>query len=94
MDLPLDVQATAFQRRVWNELQRIPRGTTKTYMQIARALGSPKSVRAVARACATNPVSVVVPCHRVIRTDGTLAGYRWGLQRKQKLLEREAATRS
>jgi AraC family transcriptional regulator of adaptative response/methylated-DNA-[protein]-cysteine methyltransferase len=94
MDLPLDVQATAFQRRVWNELQKIPLGTTKTYMQIARALGSPKSVRAVARACATNPVSVVVPCHRVIRTDGTLAGYRWGLQRKQKLLEREAATRS
>ena len=94
MDLPLDVQATAFQRRVWNELQKIPLGATKTYTQIARALGKPKSVRAVARACATNPVSIVVPCHRVIRTDGTLAGYRWGLQRKQKLLEREAATRA
>lgn len=94
MDLPLDVQATAFQRRVWNELQKIPRGTTKTYTQVARALGKPRSVRAVARACATNPVSIVVPCHRVIRTDGTLAGYRWGLQRKQKLLEREAVTRS
>jgi AraC family transcriptional regulator of adaptative response/methylated-DNA-[protein]-cysteine methyltransferase len=94
MDLPLDVQATAFQRRVWNELQKIPRGTTKTYTQIARALGKPKSVRAVARACATNPVSIVVPCHRVVRTDGTLAGYRWGIQRKQKLLEREASARS
>ena len=92
MDLPLDVQATAFQRRVWQELQKIPRGATRTYTQVARALGKPRSVRAVARACATNPVSIVVPCHRVIRTDGTLAGYRWGLQRKQKLLEREAAS--
>ena len=92
VDLPLDVQATAFQRRVWQELQKIPRGTTRTYMQVARALGKPRSVRAVARACATNPVSIVVPCHRVIRSDGNLAGYRWGLQRKQKLLEREAAS--
>ena len=92
LELPLDVQATAFQRRVWQELQKIPRGTTRTYTQVARALGKPRSVRAVARACATNPVSIVVPCHRVIRTDGTLAGYRWGLQRKQKLLEREAAS--
>ena len=91
VDLPLDVQATAFQRRVWQELQKIPRGATRTYTQVARALGKPRSVRAVARACATNPVSIVVPCHRVIRTDGTLAGYRWGLQRKEKLLEREAA---
>lgn len=90
MDLPLDVQATAFQERVWRELQKIPRGATRTYTQVARALGKPRSVRAVARACATNPVSIVVPCHRVIRTDGTLAGYRWGLQRKEKLLEREA----
>ncbi len=91
LDLPLDVQATAFQRRVWQELQKIPRGTTRTYTQVARALGKPRSVRAVARACATNPVSIVVPCHRVIRMDGTLAGYRWGLQRKEKLLERESA---
>jgi len=91
VDLPLDVQATAFQRRVWQELQRIPRGATRTYTQVARALGKPRSVRAVARACATNPTSIVVPCHRVVRTDGALAGYRWGLQRKQKLLEREAA---
>ena len=92
VDLPLDVQATAFQRRVWQELQKIPRGATRTYTQVARALGKPRSVRAVARACATNPVSIVVPCHRVIRSDGNLAGYRWGLQRKQKLLERESAS--
>jgi len=92
VDLPLDVQATAFQRRVWQELQKIPRGATRTYTQVARSLGKPRSVRAVARACATNPVSVVVPCHRVIRTDGSLAGYRWGLSRKEKLLEREAAS--
>jgi AraC family transcriptional regulator, regulatory protein of adaptative response / methylated-DNA-[protein]-cysteine methyltransferase len=91
IELPLDVQATAFQRRVWQELQKIPRGTTRTYTQVAKSLGKPRSVRAVARACATNPVSIVVPCHRVIRTDGTLAGYRWGLTRKEKLLEREAA---
>ncbi len=90
-ELPLDVQATAFQRRVWQELQKIPRGTTRTYTQVAKSLGKPRSVRAVARACATNPVSIVVPCHRVIRTDGTLAGYRWGLSRKEKLLQRESA---
>jgi AraC family transcriptional regulator, regulatory protein of adaptative response / methylated-DNA-[protein]-cysteine methyltransferase len=92
LELPLDVQATAFQRRVWQELQRIPRGTTRTYTQVAKSLGKPRSARAVARACATNPVSIVVPCHRVIRTDGALAGYRWGLSRKEKLLEREAAS--
>jgi AraC family transcriptional regulator, regulatory protein of adaptative response / methylated-DNA-[protein]-cysteine methyltransferase len=93
MELPLDLQATAFQRRVWQELQRIPRGATRTYTQVARALGDPKAVRAVARACATNPVSIVVPCHRVIRQDGNLAGYRWGLSRKEQLLaqEREAS---
>jgi AraC family transcriptional regulator of adaptative response/methylated-DNA-[protein]-cysteine methyltransferase len=91
LELPLDLQATAFQRRVWRELQRIPRGSTRTYTQVARALGSPKSVRAVARACATNPVSIVVPCHRVIRGDGSLAGYRWGLSRKEQLLAQERA---
>ena len=91
LELPLDLQATAFQRRVWQELQRIPRGTTRTYTQVARALGSPKAVRAVARACATNPVSIVVPCHRVIREDGSLAGYRWGLSRKEQLLAQERA---
>ncbi|MCU1243550.1 MAG: hypothetical protein JWO71_4276 [Candidatus Acidoferrum typicum] len=91
LELPLDLQATAFQRRVWQELQRIPRGSTRTYTQVARALGSPKAVRAVARACATNPVSIVVPCHRVIREDGSLAGYRWGLSRKEQLLAHERA---
>jgi len=89
MELPLDVQATAFQRRVWQELQRIPRGSTRTYSQVARALGKPKAVRAVARACATNPVSIVVPCHRVVREDGNLAGYRWGISRKEQLLKQE-----
>ena len=91
VELPMDLQATAFQRRVWQELQQIPRGTTKTYTQVARALGNPKAVRAVARACATNPVSIIVPCHRVIRQDGSLAGYRWGLGRKERLLENERA---
>ena len=90
-ELPLDLQATAFQRRVWQELQHIPRGATRTYGQVASALGRPRAVRAVARACATNPVSVVVPCHRVVRADGNLAGYRWGLSRKEKLLQRERA---
>ena len=88
-DLPLDLQATAFQLRVWRELQAIPRGATRTYAQVARALGRPRSVRAVARACASNPVSIVVPCHRVIRSDGSLAGYRWGTSRKQSLLAKE-----
>ncbi len=94
IELPLDLQATAFQRRVWQELQRIPSGTTRTYSQVARALGNPKAVRAVARACATNPVSIVVPCHRVIREDGSLAGYRWGLSRKEQLLAQERAANS
>jgi AraC family transcriptional regulator, regulatory protein of adaptative response / methylated-DNA-[protein]-cysteine methyltransferase len=93
LDLPTDVQATAFQRRVWEELRKIPYGATRTYSQVARAMGKPKAVRAVARACATNPVSVVVPCHRVVREDGNLAGYRWGLERKQALLEHESAER-
>jgi len=88
-ELPVDLQATAFQRRVWQELQRIPRGATRTYSQVAKALGNPSAARAVARACASNPVSIVVPCHRVVRTDGNLAGYRWGVSRKQTLLERE-----
>src|ERR1700675_4354078 len=92
-ELPLDVQGTAFQRRVWQELQRIPRGTTRTYTQVAQSLGRPRAVRAVARACATNPVSIVVPCHRVIRQDGALAGYRWGLSRKEKLLATERAAK-
>lgn len=91
IDLPLDVQATAFQRRVWEELQRIPYGSTKSYTEVARAIGNPKAIRAVARACATNPVSIVVPCHRVVREDGNLAGYRWGLERKKSLISHEKA---
>lgn len=94
LDLPTDVQATAFQRRVWQELRRIPYGTTKTYTQVARAIGRPRAIRAVARACATNPVSVIVPCHRVVREDGNLAGYRWGLDRKRTLIDRESALAS
>lgn len=89
LELPTDVQATAFQRRVWEELRKIPYGTTRTYSEVARAIGRPTAIRAVARACATNPVSVVVPCHRVVREDGNLAGYRWGLGRKRALLEHE-----
>src|SRR3989449_4735562 len=87
--LPLDVQATAFQWRAWKEIQAIPYGQTSTYSKIASAIGKPKAVRAVARACATNPVSLVVPCHRVVGSDGELHGYRWGLQRKQALLIHE-----
>ena len=87
--LPLDVKGTAFQHRVWNALQEIPVGATSTYTKLATKLGKPSAVRAVARACASNPLAVVVPCHRVVRSDGALAGYRWGLDRKQKLLERE-----
>lgn len=91
LDMPTDVQATAFQRRVWEELRRIPYGATRTYTQIARAVGKPAAIRAIARACATNPVSVVVPCHRVVRQDGSLAGYRWGADRKRRLIDHEAA---
>lgn len=89
LDLPLDVQATAFQWRVWQALQQIPYGRTASYSEVARSLGRPKSARAVARACASNPVALVVPCHRVVREDGTLGGYRWGLERKRRLLEQE-----
>ena len=94
LDLPTDVQATAFQRRVWEELRRIPYGATRTYTEVARSIGRPAAIRAVARACATNPVSVVVPCHRVVRQDGNLAGYRWGLERKRALLEHEMAEKA
>jgi AraC family transcriptional regulator of adaptative response/methylated-DNA-[protein]-cysteine methyltransferase len=95
LELPLDVRATAFQRRVWDALQRIPYGKTRSYSEIARALGQPTAARAVARACATNPVSVVIPCHRVVREGGGLGGYRWGLARKQRLLDAErSASRS
>ncbi|HTU90579.1 MAG TPA: methylated-DNA--[protein]-cysteine S-methyltransferase [Gemmataceae bacterium] len=93
LDLPLDVRATAFQQRVWQELRAIPYGSTRSYRDIARALGRPNAVRAVARACATNPVSLVIPCHRVVRSDGGLGGYRWGLERKQALLAQEEKTK-
>ncbi len=89
LDLPTDVVATAFQRRVWEALRAIPIGATRTYSQVARAIGQPSAIRAVAHACATNPAAIVVPCHRVIRTDGTLGGYRWGLDRKRSMLENE-----
>jgi len=88
-DLPLDVRGTAFQQRVWQALVRIPAGSTATYTEIARRLGAPRAARAVARACASNPVAVAIPCHRVVRTDGSLSGYRWGIARKRALLERE-----
>ena len=90
IDLPLDIRATAFQRQVWEQLQKIPLGETHSYSQVAKGIGQEKAVRAVARACATNPVALVIPCHRVIREDKSLGGYRWGLDRKKKLLEREA----
>ncbi len=87
--LPLDIRATAFQRRVWEALQRIPRGETRSYSAVAKKIGMPKATRAVARACATNPVAIAIPCHRVIREDGDLGGYRWGIQRKQQLINLE-----
>lgn len=93
LDLPTDVQATAFQRRVWDRLRAIPYGGRRTYSQIARALGRPTATRAVARAIATNPVSIVIPCHRVVRQDGGLGGYRWGLERKRALLTQERNTK-
>ena len=87
--LPLDIRATAFQRRVWEFLQRIPRGETRSYSDVARRIGMPKATRAVARACATNPVAVAIPCHRVVREDGAMGGYRWGIERKEQLLALE-----
>ncbi|MGE5760631.1 MAG: bifunctional DNA-binding transcriptional regulator/O6-methylguanine-DNA methyltransferase Ada [Gemmatimonadota bacterium] len=89
LDLPLDIRATAFQQRVWAELRRIPYGSTRSYRAVARAIGRPRASRAVARACATNPVALAIPCHRVVREDGALGGYRWGIARKRALLERE-----
>ncbi len=89
--LPLDVQATAFQRRVWQELLSIPRGATQSYSEVARAIGRPRAARAVARACASNPAPVVIPCHRVVRSNGDLGGYRWGVERKEALLRAEGA---
>ncbi len=89
-DIPLDPVGSPFQRRVWQALQRIPAGATATYTEIAARIGAPRAVRAVARACAANALAVLVPCHRVIRADGGLSGYRWGVERKRTLLAREA----
>ena len=90
LDLPLDVRATAFQRQVWEKLRAIPYGQTVSYGDVAKALGKPGAVRAVGRACATNPVALIIPCHRVVREDKSLGGYRWGLERKKKLLDHES----
>ena len=90
LDLPLDLRGTAFQQRVWQALRKIPPGQTLSYAELAARIGAPKAVRAVAGACAANPLAVAIPCHRVVRRDGDLAGYRWGIARKRALLEREA----
>ena len=90
VDLPLDISGTAFQQRVWQALRAIPAGETASYADVARAIGEPKAVRAVAQACGANPVAVAIPCHRVVRQDGALSGYRWGVERKRELLAREA----
>jgi AraC family transcriptional regulator of adaptative response/methylated-DNA-[protein]-cysteine methyltransferase len=92
LDLPLDVQGTAFQQRVWQALRAIPSGTTTSYKEIAERIDAPQAVRAVAQACASNALAVAIPCHRVVRQDGALAGYRWGIERKRALLEREAVS--
>jgi AraC family transcriptional regulator of adaptative response/methylated-DNA-[protein]-cysteine methyltransferase len=90
LDLPLDIRGTAFQQRVWQALQKIPAGATASYAEVARRIDLPKSVRAVAHACSANSLAVAIPCHRVVRNDGSLSGYRWGVERKRALLEREA----
>ncbi len=90
-ELPLDIRATAFQKRVWETLKKIPLGSTRSYAEVARAVGKPRAARAVARACATNPVALLIPCHRVVRGDGSLGGYHWGIERKKTLLAREKA---
>lgn len=90
LDLPLDVRGTAFQQRVWQALRAIPPGSTVSYAELAERIGAPKAVRAVAGACAANALAVAIPCHRVVRSDGGLSGYRWGVERKRELLEREA----
>ena len=90
LDLPLDIRGTAFQRRVWEALRRIPLGTTATYADIAKAIGAPKAVRAVGRACGSNPIALAIPCHRVVGSNGSLTGYRGGIERKRALLAKEA----
>jgi AraC family transcriptional regulator of adaptative response/methylated-DNA-[protein]-cysteine methyltransferase len=92
LELSLDVRGTQFQRRVWKALKEIPVGSTASYTDVAKQIGAPNSVRAVAQACGANPIAVAIPCHRVVRNDGALSGYRWGVERKRALLEREAAS--
>lgn len=92
LDLPLDVRGTAFQERVWRALTKIRAGETTTYMELAQRIGKPKAVRAVASACAANSLAVAIPCHRVVQKSGSLAGYRWGVERKRQLLERESGS--
>jgi AraC family transcriptional regulator of adaptative response/methylated-DNA-[protein]-cysteine methyltransferase len=90
MTLPLDIRGTAFQQRVWQALRAIPSGETRSYAEVARAIGEPRASRAVAAACAANAIAVAVPCHRVLRSDGSITGYRWGPDRKRRLLARES----
>jgi AraC family transcriptional regulator, regulatory protein of adaptative response / methylated-DNA-[protein]-cysteine methyltransferase len=90
LDLPLDIRGTAFQKQVWQALQKIPYSQTRTYTDIARDIAKPQAVRAVGNACGANPIALIVPCHRVLRSDGSLGGYRWGIERKQKLLIQES----
>jgi AraC family transcriptional regulator of adaptative response/methylated-DNA-[protein]-cysteine methyltransferase len=92
LELPLDVRGTAFQQRVWQALREVPAGSTVSYTEIARRIGAPTAVRAVAHACGANALAVAIPCHRVVRNDGGLSGYRWGVERKRALLQREAAS--
>ena len=94
MKLPLDIRGTAFQQRVWRKLTEIPCGTTRTYAQIARELGMAKSTRAVGAACGANPIAVAIPCHRVVASSGALTGYRWGVERKAKLLKSERQSKT
>lgn len=89
LDLPIDIQGTEFQKQVWQALQNISYGETRTYQEIAIAIGKPKAVRAIGSACGANPIALIIPCHRVVRSDGSLGGYHWGIERKQKLIERE-----
>lgn len=94
LTLPIDVRGTAFQQRVWQALQEIPAGETVSYAEVARRIGSPNALRAVAGACAANPLAVAIPCHRVVRSDGSISGYTWGVERKRALLDREQLPRT
>ena len=94
LELPLDITGTAFQQRVWQALRAIPTGRTASYADIAAAIGAPRAVRAVASACKSNPVALVIPCHRIVRSDGGISGYRWGVERKRALVAREATAPS